>query len=80
MSRTKKIKPKAPRDLNIKKLITNPKKSGAHKDLKKQENKDGCDENFEDYLARRLRDPYFAKEYNEELDYIETQIEDKKEY
>ena len=48
--------------------------------MKKQENKDGCDENFEDYLARRLRDPYFAKEYNEELDYIETQIEDKKEY
>jgi hypothetical protein len=38
----KKLKPKAPRDLNIKDLITNPRKSGAHKDLKKEASKKAC--------------------------------------
>ena len=45
----KKIKPKAPRDLNIKDLITNPRNSGVHKDLKKEANKKACDSDYNDY-------------------------------
>jgi hypothetical protein len=74
----KKIKPRAPRDLNIKQMITNPHGAGVHKDKKKQANKDACDDaldsDLEDYLYKRLRDPYFAKEYYKELSKIKDEM------
>jgi hypothetical protein len=75
-NKNNKIKKIKPRDFNIKKMMENPKKSGAHLDKKKQYNKDACDDDLEEYLFKRLRDPYFAKEYQKALEDIEKEKEE----
>jgi hypothetical protein len=63
MKKTKiKIKKVKIRDFNIKKMMENPKKSGPHIDRKKQTNKDNdFDADLEEYIYKRLRDPYFTE-------------------